>query len=334
VSAQILEVEGATVQITARGAPPVPAVDNVSFAINRGETVALVGESGSGKSLTALAIAGLLPRPAARLAAGRLLLRGRDLAAMPEREFRQLRGAELGMIFQEPMTALNPLARIGRQIGESLQVHRGLSAAAALARAVELLAEVRIPDPARRAAQYPHEMSGGMRQRAMIAMALACEPALLIADEPTTALDVTVQAQILALIAELQARRGTATLLITHDLGVVAEVARRVVVLYAGRVVEAASAERIFTAPRHPYTAGLLASVPLPERHRRVGGARLQEIPGTVPTLADRPPGCDFAARCALARPRCLASKPPLETDALGAVACFESHRVATELAA
>ncbi|WP_439578977.1 ABC transporter ATP-binding protein [Elioraea sp.] len=334
-AAPVLVVEDLTVEIAGAAPVPVQAVESVSLTISAGETVALVGESGSGKSLTALAIAGLLPKPAARLVAGRVRLQDRDLTRLTETELRSIRGDRIGMIFQEPMTALNPLTRVGRQIGESLRIHRGLTRTAAARRAVELLTEVRIPDPARRAAQFPHEMSGGMRQRAMIAMALACEPGLLIADEPTTALDVTVQAQILALIAELQERRGTAVLLITHDLGVVAETAQRVVVLYAGRVVETAPAVRLFEQPRHPYTAGLMASVPLIERHRRIGGARLREIPGVVPSLADRRAGCAFAPRCRLARQRCRDEAPTLEpVGPDSAVACFESDRVATELAA
>ena len=270
----------------------VPAVIDVSFELGRGETLCLVGESGSGKSLTALSIMRLV-QPPGRIAAGGILFRGRDLLAASEREMQRVRGAEIGLVFQEPMTALNPVFTIGSQIEETLRVHGRATRRTARARAIELLDAVSVPEPGRRVDEYPHQLSGGLRQRALIAMALACDPALLIADEPTTALDVTIQAQILDLLRDLRTRLGLAVLLITHDLGVVARMADRVAVMYAGRIVEEAPVRALFDDPRHPYTQGLMASMP-----GAAPGARLAAIPGTVPPLGALPPGCSFAPRC------------------------------------
>jgi oligopeptide/dipeptide ABC transporter ATP-binding protein len=270
--------------------------------------LALVGESGCGKTMTALAIMGLVPEPAGRIAAGRIGFDGVDLQSLTAAERRAYRGSRIGMIFQEPMTSLNPAFTIGDQIGEGLVRHRGLSRRAARAEAIEMLRRVHVPAPHERADDYPHRLSGGMRQRAMIAMALACQPALLIADEPTTALDVTIQAQILELLRELREATGTAMLLITHDLGVVAETADRVAVMYAGRIVEEAPVGRLFAAPQHPYTIGLLGAVPLLAGRR----SRLATIEGNVPDPLHLPPGCRFAPRCPFAEPRCHAEDPTL----------------------
>jgi peptide/nickel transport system ATP-binding protein len=290
------------------------AVDDLSFNIRRGETLAIVGESGCGKSVSALSIMRLVPNPPGRIVGGEVRLEGTDLLSLDEEQMRAVRGNRISMIFQEPMTSLNPVMRIGDQITEAVRLHQPLSAKQAWAKAVEMLRLVRIPEPARRALEYPHQLSGGMRQRAMIAMALACRPALLIADEPTTALDVTIQAQILKLILDLQEELGTGLILITHDLGVVAQTAQRVIVMYAGRKVEEADVDSLFAAPRHPYTRGLMASIPaLPLAGSRAS-ARLTEIPGTVPSLVRLPPGCAFAPRCPLATERCRAEYPPLET--------------------
>jgi peptide/nickel transport system ATP-binding protein len=291
---------------TARG--PVRAVDEVSFAVERGRTVGVVGESGSGKSATALSILRLIAAPG-RIAGGAVRYQGRDLLALPEKEVRAIRGNQIAMIFQEPMTSLNPVFTVGAQVAEAVRLHRGGARTAAWARAVEMLQLVGIPAPAERARAYPHQLSGGMRQRVMIAMALSCAPELLIADEPTTALDVTIQAQILALLARLQRELGMAVLLITHDLGVVAETCDAVVVMYAGRVVEAAPAAALFAGPRHPYTAGLLASVP---RLDDEPGGRMTEIPGAVPSLAELPVGCKFQDRCPRVDARCRAEEPAL----------------------
>jgi peptide/nickel transport system ATP-binding protein len=288
------------------------AVDDVSFRVRRGETLAIVGESGCGKSVSALSIMRLVPNPPGRIVGGSILLGGDDLLALDEAGMREIRGNRVSMIFQEPMTSLNPVIRIGDQISEAVRLHRKLTARQARDRAVEMLRLVRIPEPARRAQEYPHQLSGGMRQRAMIAMALACRPALLIADEPTTALDVTIQAQILALILDLQKELGMGLILITHDLGVVAQTAQRVVVMYAGRKVEEADVETLFDTPRHPYTRGLMASIPTaPAAEEK--NARLAEIPGTVPSLTRLPAGCAFAPRCPLAIDRCRNEYPPLE---------------------
>jgi peptide/nickel transport system ATP-binding protein len=289
------------------------AVDDVSFHVRRGETLAIVGESGCGKSVSALSIMRLVPNPPGRIVGGSILLEGTDLLALDEAPMREIRGNRISMIFQEPMTSLNPVIRIGDQITEAVRLHRQLSAKEAWNQAVEMLRLVRIPEPARRAQEYPHQLSGGMRQRAMIAMALACRPALLIADEPTTALDVTIQAQILALILDLQKELGMGLILITHDLGVVAQTAQRVIVMYAGKKVEEADVETLFASPRHPYTRGLMASIPAVPAAGGKQGARLAEIPGTVPSLTRLPAGCAFAPRCAFAVDRCRAEYPPLE---------------------
>ncbi|AWK90060.1 ABC transporter ATP-binding protein [Azospirillum thermophilum] len=293
------------------------AVDGVSFAVRRNETLAVVGESGSGKSVTSLSVMRLIQSPPGRIAGGEILFRGRDgqvrdLTRLSERGMRRVRGNEIGMIFQEPMTSLNPVYTVGDQIGEALRYHRRLDRAAARAEALSLLRTVGIPAAERRLDEYPHQMSGGMRQRVMIAMALACRPTLLIADEPTTALDVTIQAQILDLMRRLQAETGTSILFITHNLGVVAEIAHRVAVMYAGRVVEEGDVRSLFKAPRHPYTRGLLACMPNLGQGR-AGATRLAAIPGTVPSPVDRPAGCSFANRCAHAQPACAAAEPALE---------------------
>jgi peptide/nickel transport system ATP-binding protein len=308
----------------------VRAVDGVSYAVEAGETLAVVGESGCGKSVTALSILRLVPSPPGRIVGGAIRFEGVDLLQIGEGEMRRIRGNEISMIFQEPMTSLNPVLTVSRQITETLILHQGLRARAAAARAIEMLRLVRIPEPERRARQYPHELSGGMRQRVMIAMALACHPKLLIADEPTTALDVTIQAQILDLMRELKSEIGAAIILITHDLGVVAEMAQRVVVMYAGRKIEEAPVGDLFRRPQHPYTLGLLASVPrLGATLGRAEPPRLAEIPGTVPSLRDPIVGCAFSPRCAYATERCSREAPPLEAKtAAHLAACFESERL------
>src|SRR5579863_2082432 len=308
----------------------VRAVDGVSCTVGAGETLAVVGESGCGKSVTALSVLRLVPSPPGRIVSGAIRFQGIDLLGLGDAEMRAIRGNEISMIFQEPMTSLNPVLTVSRQIGETLRLHQGLDAATAAHRAVEMLRLVRIPEPERRARQYPHELSGGMRQRVMIAMALACNPKLLIADEPTTALDVTIQAQILDLMRDLKSKIGAAIILITHDLGVVAEMAQRVVVMYAGRKVEEAPVRALFRSPRHPYTVGLLASVPrLGATLGRHEPPRLAEIPGTVPSLRDPIIGCAFAPRCGLATDRCRREAPPLEAKATEHLAaCFESERI------
>ncbi len=290
------------------GGGGIVAVDDVSFDVAPREVVGIVGESGSGKSVTALSIMGLLPQPQGRVAAGAILFEGRDLLQMPPRERRSLRGGAMGMIFQEPMTSLNPVFTIGDQIVETVRQHERMGTRAARARAVDMLGRVGIAAPARRLDDYPHQLSGGMRQRVMIAMALACSPRLLLADEPTTALDVTIQAQLLDLLRDLQAEFGMAIVLITHNMGVIAEFADRVLVMYAGRMAEEAPVGRIFDAPKHPYTIGLLSSTPdIVEDN-----VRLRTIPGTLPNLADLPPGCRFAPRCARAVEACAAGQPPM----------------------
>ncbi|MBM3598205.1 MAG: ABC transporter ATP-binding protein [Alphaproteobacteria bacterium] len=308
----------------------VRAVDGVSCAVAPGETLAIVGESGCGKSVTALSILRLIPNPPGRIVAGTIRFQGVDLAGLDEAAMRRIRGNEISMIFQEPMTSLNPVLTVGRQIGETLTLHQGLDSDAAEARTVEMLRLVHIAEPERRIHEYPHQLSGGMRQRVMIAMALACNPKLLIADEPTTALDVTIQAQILDLMRKLKAKTGAAIVLITHDLGVVAEMAQRVVVMYAGRKVEEAPVVELFARPLHPYTRGLMASVP------RLGSSldgverRLAEIAGTVPSLSQAIVGCAFAPRCAHATERCRREAPDLAARAAGhIVACFEADRLA-----
>src|SRR5687767_2090573 len=288
----------------------VRAVDGVSWDVREGETVALVGESGCGKSVSALSIMRLVSEPAGRIEAGEVLYKGRDLLKLSEPEMRRVRGREIAMVFQEPMTSLNPVLTIGRQLTEGLEIHLGMKEPAARARAIELLGMVGIPDPERRLDQYPHHFSGGMRQRMMIAMALACNPSLILADEPTTALDVTIQAQILELMRDLSRRLGVAMLIITHNLGVVARYADRVNVMYSGRIIERASAAELYAAPRHPYTLGLLRSVPRLDEPRR---ARLAPIEGQPPDVTRLPPGCSFAPRCAYKVERCTKTVPPLE---------------------
>ena len=330
VVSPVLEVDGLRTLFFTRGGV-VTAVDDVSFSIFRGETLAVVGESGCGKSMTALSILRLVPTPPGRIVAGRVLLDGRDLMALDDGAMRAVRGNDIGMIFQEPMTSLNPVLTIGRQIAEAVSLHQDLGKSPSREKAIEMLRLVRIPEPAQRSKEYPHQLSGGMRQRAMIAMALACNPRVLIADEPTTALDVTIQAQILDLMLGLQRELGTAILLITHDLGVVAETANRVIVMYAGRKVEEAEVDALFSEPLHPYTHGLMASVP---RLALIGGGpaveRLQEIPGSVPPLTDLPPGCVFAPRCPHADGQCLAAYPPYEQKRPGHwAACWHADRLA-----
>jgi oligopeptide/dipeptide ABC transporter ATP-binding protein len=297
-----------------------PAVNDVSFSLDAGETLALVGESGCGKSLTALSILRLVDPPG-RTMSGVVRFDGRDLLSLGEREMRAVRGASIGLVLQEPMTALNPVYTVGRQIVEALEVHGVARGRAARARAIELLEAVRVPEPARRAEEYPHQLSGGLRQRALIAAALACRPRLLIADEPTTALDVTIQAQILDLLRDLKRDLDLALLLITHDLGVVAHNADRVIVMYAGRIVEEAPVRAIFQDPRHPYTRGLLRSMP-----GRVAGTRLEAIEGAVPRLGTIPAGCAFAPRCDRRFEPCTAALPALTGDE-HEVRCFLHHR-------
>jgi peptide/nickel transport system ATP-binding protein len=296
------------------------AVDGVSFHVEAGETVAIVGESGCGKSVTANSILRLIPETIGR-SIGAIRFEGRDLLRLSPREMRAIRGNEISMIFQEPMTSLNPVLTVGRQIGETLRLHQGVSAKAAEERAIEMLTLVGIPEPARRVRNYPHQLSGGMRQRVMIAMALACSPKLLIADEPTTALDVTIQAQILDLMRDLKRRVGAAIVLITHDLGVVAEVASRVIVMYAGRKIEEAAAIDLFRHPRHPYTQGLLGAVPRLGSSLDATHTRLAEIPGLVPSLKTKIKGCVFAGRCPLVTELCREVAPGLAAKAPGHLA-------------
>ncbi len=317
----LLAVEGLTVAFRT-GVGEVTAIEDLSFTLDAGEVLGLVGESGSGKSVSALAILGLLPRPAARVVAGRVAFEGVDLLALSERRLRRLRGPGIGMIFQEPMSSLNPVFTIGDQITETLRAHERIGPAAARARAVGLLDRVGIPSAARRLGDYPHQLSGGQRQRVMIAIALSCNPRLLIADEPTTALDVTIQAQILDLLLDLRAERGMAVLLITHNMGVVAETADRVLVMYAGRIAEEAPVAALFDHPAHPYTRGLLSCVPALDQDLR----RLPAIPGNLPDPARRPPGCRFAPRCALHIPPCDDRPPPLLPISPGqAAACIRA---------
>jgi len=303
----------------------VRAVDGVSFEVREGETLAVVGESGSGKSVTSLSILRLVATPPGRIVSGRIRFRGRDLLQLPPAEMRAIRGREISMIFQEPMTSLNPVYTCGEQIMESLILHEKLSRRGARARAIEMLQLVGIPSPQQRVDEYPHQMSGGMRQRVMIAMALACRPAILIADEPTTALDVTIQAQILDLLKRLQAELGMAVLLITHDLGVVAETADRVAVMYAGQVVESGDVRTIFRRTSHPYTAGLMASLP----RLGAGRDRLRVIPGTVPNPAHFPAGCRFHPRCPVAEDRCREIPPVVSIEAAHLARCWRAEEIA-----
>ena len=321
MNAPLLKVDDLHITLQGDGAS-FNAVENVSFEIGRGEAFGLVGESGCGKSITALAVMGLLRRPLA-LGKGRIVLDGEEIQAASAARLRELRGSRIGMIFQEPMTALNPLSPVGRQIAEMFVLHQNASWNEAMDRAEEALRQVRVPSPERRIRDFPHQLSGGMRQRVMIAIALACRPDLLIADEPTTALDVTVQAEIIDLMAELCAAKGTAILMISHDLGLVANMCRRVAVMYAGRIVESQAAEAIFATPRHPYTKGLVDSLPrLGERSRR-GQQRLREIAGTVPSIVAYPSGCRFNPRCPSVTDICRSTAPDITTLAAdGLVRC------------
>ncbi len=326
----LLDIDDLAVEFRGRSGT-VRAVDGLSLSVAKGETVAIVGESGCGKSVTALSIMRLLAEPAGRIAGGAIRFEGRDLAALSEKEMRKVRGRAISMVFQEPMTSLNPVLTVARQIVETVRLHEGLDEAAARARALAMLELVQIPEAARRLDQYPHELSGGMRQRVMIAMALACGPQLLIADEPTTALDVTIQAQILDILRDLSQRVGMATLLITHDLGVVAEMASRVIVMYAGRMVEEAPVRTLLRGPRHPYTHGLLGAVP------KLGSSlsgqpqiMLAEIPGSVPLMREPSRACAFAPRCPLVIERCRTELPPAQVVGEGhRSACWRPDEVA-----
>ena len=304
----------------------VQAVDKISYTVEEGETVAIVGESGCGKSVSALSILGLIPDPPGKIVGGQINFLGQDLTKVSDREMREIRGREIGMVFQEPMTSLNPVLTVGLQLTETLQLHRGLTRAEADARAVELMGLVGISEPERRLRQYPHHLSGGMRQRVMIALALSCEPKPIIADEPTTALDVTIQAQILELMKELTRRLGVANIVITHNLGVVARYADRVNVMYAGRIIEAGTAQQIYHAPAHPYTLGLLRSVPRMDQPR---GQKLIPIPGQPPDLTRLDGGCPFRPRCMFSVDRCAASYPALESLGEGHhAACWEKGKL------
>lgn len=300
----LLEISNLTTEFSTDDGT-IRAIDQVDLYLNEKETLGLVGESGCGKSVTSLSIMRLIPAPSGRIVSGRILFNGIDLLTLPDAEMRRLRGRDLAMIFQEPMTSLNPVFTIGNQIAESIILHEKLSRKDARLKVIDLLAAVAIPDPAKRYSEYPHEMSGGMRQRVMIAMAIACNPSLLIADEPTTALDVTIQAQILDLLAKLRETLGLSMLLITHSLGIVAETADRVAVMYAGRIIETADVRSIFADPLHPYTQGLLRSVPRLDRPQSDRRTHLETIEGIVPSLLALPPGCAFAPRCAYAGVKC-----------------------------
>jgi len=332
VSDFALEVEDLQTYFYTR-AGLVKAVDGLSFKLKRGETLAIVGESGCGKSVTALSLMRLVADPPGRIVGGSIRLSGTDLVQLDEPAMRAIRGDRIAMIFQEPMTSLNPVMTIGRQISEALILHQDMTRAAALARTIQMLGLVGIPEPEQRAKEYPHQLSGGMRQRAMIAMAVACNPEVLIADEPTSALDVTIQAQILEVIAKLRRELGTAVILITHDLGVVAETAEHVIVMYAGRKVEEGDVRSVFADPQHPYTRGLIHSIPRLALMRSGGAAqpeRLQEIPGMVPALSNLPPGCAFAPRCARASDICRREIPRLEEKRPGLVAaCWHAGETA-----
>ena len=324
----ILAVEGLRTTFRTPDAT-VRAVDGVSWSVRAGEILGIVGESGCGKSVSALSVMGLVPDPPGHVE-GSVRLAGRELVGLPEKDMQAIRGSAISMIFQEPMTSLDPVMRIGRQIAEPLLVHRGLSWGEAGAQALDLLERMHIPDAERRAGEYPHQLSGGMRQRVMIAMALACRPAVLLADEPTTALDVTIQAQILDLLLDLRRELATAIVLITHDLGVIAETADRVVVMYAGRKVEEAPVVDLFARPQHPYTAGLLAAVPRLARPGAPQRTRLAEIDGVVPALDRAIVGCRFAPRCRIATDRCRRDDPPLEAKHdRHFAACWHSDRAA-----
>jgi oligopeptide/dipeptide ABC transporter ATP-binding protein len=308
------------------GSGEVTAIENVSFSLEKGEILGVVGESGSGKSVTALAIMGLLPRPPARILGGSILFEGQDLLKLPARAMQRLRGPGIAMVFQEPMTSLNPVFTIGEQIMETIRAHENLSQKATFGRAVEMLEKVGIPSASTRMADYPHQLSGGQRQRVMLAIALVCRPRLLIADEPTTALDVTIQAQILELLMDLRDEFGMAIMMITHNMGVIAETADRVLVMYAGRMVEQAPVNRLFDHPLHPYTQGLLSCVPTLDQDQD----RLVAIPGSLPEPSNRPPGCRFSARCVHAIAACSDGIPPLEMlEADHLAACIRVGEIA-----
>jgi peptide/nickel transport system ATP-binding protein len=322
VDTDLLRVSGLTTAFPAKGGGTVRAVDDVSFTVGRGETVCVVGESGSGKSVTSLSVMRLIENEGGLITSGEISFDGRDLAKLDQDSMRRIRGSELGMIFQEPMTALNPVFTVGDQIAESVLLHTNSTKKQAWNRALEMLRLVEISEPALRARQYPHQLSGGLRQRVMIALALACDPKLLIADEPTTALDVTIQAQILDLLRDLKDRLGMSLLLITHDMGVAAETADRIVVMYAGKVIEQASVANVFDAPHHPYTQGLLASIP---GRKVTRGGRLHAIAGTIPALSDMPSGCRFHPRCPFVQDVCQAEQPVLREIDGRFVACVRA---------
>ena len=329
---QVLNVQNLQTYFFTRGGI-VKAVDDVSFSLKKGETLGIVGESGCGKSITALSIMRLVPNPPGRIIGGQIQLGKRDLLSLEEVEMRGIRGDQISMIFQEPMTSLNPVITIGRQISEALILHQKMSKNEAWERSIEMLDLVKIPEPQQRVREYPHQLSGGMRQRVMIAMALSCNPNVLIADEPTTALDVTIQAQILDLILDLKEKLGTAVILITHDLGVIAETAQRVIVMYAGKKVEEASVEEIFERPMHPYTRGLLSSIPslsiMAGAESSAERQRLTEIQGIVPPLNDLPEGCAFAPRCPFAKDQCTSAYPPYEEkESRHWAACWQTQNL------
>ncbi len=325
---KVLEIEDLKTHFFTRDGV-VRAVDGVSYHVLKGETLGVVGESGCGKSVTALSVLRLIAKPG-RIVQGKIKMSGRNLLELSDEEMRSIRGNDVSMIFQEPMTSLNPVLTLGRQISETIMLHQGLSKKDAWDKSIEMLKLVRIPEAERRVHEYPFQMSGGMRQRVMIAMALSCNPKVLLADEPTTALDVTIQAQILHLMLELKEKTGTAIVLITHDLGVVAETCQRVVVMYAGKKVEEATADELFERPLHPYTVGLMKSVPRLDRAATENPGRLMEIPGMVPSLKNMPPGCAFQPRCPFATERCKVEIPAFEMKASGHyAACFNSDKVA-----
>ena len=322
-NAPLLELDNVQVEFSTRDGV-ARVLDGINFSLKHGETLGIVGESGCGKSMTALTIMGLVPSPPGRIAGGRVLLDGVDLLSAGEKRMREVRGNDISMVFQEPMTSLNPVYTVGEQIGETVRLHQGLSRRDATARAVEMLRSVGIPAPERRVKEYPYQLSGGMRQRVMIAMGLACSPRVLIADEPTTALDVTVQAQIFDLLQDLQSDHGTAIVLITHDMGAIAEMSDRVIVMYAGRVVEQGLVETILTEPLHPYTRGLITCVPHLEENPSINREPLMEIPGVVPPLTALGSGCAFAPRCAHATAHCRSAAPTLkEQSERHDVACW-----------
>ena len=315
---ELLEIAGLSTSFTTRSGV-IKAVDNVSLSLRKGRVLGLVGESGCGKTMTALSILNLVPPPG-RITAGKIFFEGRDLLTLSEAEMRKVRGARISMVFQEPMTALNPVFTVGNQIGEVLTTHQAVTSNEALERSVELLRSVGIPSPEKRVHEYPHQLSGGMRQRVMIAMAIACRPSLILADEPTTALDVTIQAHILELLTRIQAEMGMAMVLVTHDLGLIAERAHEVAVMYAGRIVEHADTSELFSDPLHPYTRGLMASLPRPGDARR---GRLRTIPGTVPRLSDLPQGCTFSPRCDIRTGQCEAEPDLVEVKPGHRVRCW-----------